>query len=204
MQGFLEFFKITGPWAAGLLGFWVVLNIIGEICEKQNKIVPVFMRIVSHMKQRKKEKQKQKELLVDVKTLLDDVNKHYSDDNITKRDEWMKDVNNCIDAYHHTALEVAEMKKSLDSNTDLTNRLYLSSMRNKILDFARIAVDENTPLLRESFTRIFRDYEEYEDFLKQHHMKNGEVESSYRIICEEYEKRLRTHNFVEDHRWKND
>ena len=84
MQGFLEFFKITGPWAAGLLGFWVVLNIIGEICEKQNKIVPVFMRIVSHMKQRKKEKQKQKELLVDVKTLLDDVNKHYSDDNITK------------------------------------------------------------------------------------------------------------------------
>lgn len=204
MQGFLEFFKITGPWAAGLLGFWVVLNVIGEICEKQNKIVPVFMRVVSHMKQRKQEKQKQKELLVEVKTLLDDVNKHYSDDNITKRDNWMKDVDNCIDAYHHTAVEVAEMKKSLDSNTDLTNRLYLSSMRNKILDFARIAVDENTPLLRESFNRVFKDYTEYEEFLKEHHMKNGEVEASYKIICEEYEKRLRTHNFVEDHRWKND
>lgn len=204
MQGFLEFFKITGPWAVGLLGFWVVLNVIGEICEKQNKIVPVFMRVISHMKQRKKEKQKQKELLVEVKTLLDDVNKHYSDDNITKRDEWMNDVNNCIDAYHHTAEEVAEMKKSLDSNTDLTNRLYLSSMRNKILDFARIAVDENTPLLHESFNRVFKDYTEYEEFLKEHHMKNGEVEASYKIICEEYEKRLRTHNFVEDHRWKND
>ena len=55
MEGFLEFFKITGPWAAGLLGFWIVLNIIGEICEKKNKIVPEFMKIITHIKKKNEE-----------------------------------------------------------------------------------------------------------------------------------------------------
>ena len=30
MEQLLEFFKITGPWAAGILGTWIILNIIGE------------------------------------------------------------------------------------------------------------------------------------------------------------------------------
>ena len=45
MEQLLEFFEITGPWAAGILGVWLLLNVIGEICEKKNKIVPEFMKI---------------------------------------------------------------------------------------------------------------------------------------------------------------
>ena len=204
MEGFLEFFKITGPWAAGLLGFWIVLNIIGEICEKKNKIVPEFMKIVTHIKRKNEEKLKRKTLLVDVKTLLEDVNKHYNNDNIERRNAWMKKVDENIQDYQQTAEEVAKMKLSLDYNSELTNKLYLSSTRNRILDFAELAAKEDTPLLRESFTRIFKDYEEYEAFLKLHNMKNGEVEAAHKIIVEEYERRLRSQSFIEDQRWKRD
>ncbi len=204
MQEFLEFFKITGPWAVGLLGFWIVLNIIGEICEKKNKIVPEFMKIVTHIKRKNEEKLKRKTLLVEVKTLLDDVNKHYNKDNIERRNAWMKKVDDSIEDYQHTAEEVAKMKLSLDYNSELTNKLYLSSTRNRILDFASLASNEDTPLLRESFTRIFKDYEEYESFLKLHNLKNGEVEAAYKIIVEEYERRLRSQAFIEDQRWRKD
>ena len=162
------------------------------------------MKIINHIKKKNKEKLKQKTLLVDVKTLLEDVNKHYSNDNIERRNAWMKKVDENIQDYQHTADEVAKMKLSLDYNSELTNRLYLSSTRNRILDFAELAAKEDTPLLRESFTRIFKDYEEYEAFLKLHNMKNGEVEAAYKIIVEEYERRLRSQSFIEDQRWKRD
>ena len=204
MERFLEFFRITGPWAAGLLGFWIILNIIGEICEKKNKIVPEFMKIITHIKKKNEEKLKRKTLLVEVRSLLEDVNKHYNKDNIERRDAWMKKVDDSIEDCQKTAEEVAKMKLSLNYNSELTNKLYLSSTRNRILDFAELAAKEDTPLLRESFTRIFKDYEEYEAFLKQHNMKNGEVEAAYKIIVEEYERRLRSQSFIEEQRWKRD
>ena len=57
MEQLLEFFKITGPWAAGILGTWIILNIIGELVEKTGKIVPEFMKVRKFFIRKKEEKQ---------------------------------------------------------------------------------------------------------------------------------------------------
>ena len=90
MEQLVEFFKITGPWAAGILGTWIILNIIGELVEKTGKIVPEFMKVRKFFIRKKEEKKRQKQLLVNVETLLNDVKQHYSEDNIAKRNEWME------------------------------------------------------------------------------------------------------------------
>ena len=56
MEQLLEFFKITGPWAAGILGTWIILNIVGELVEKTGKIVPEFMKVRKFLARKKEEK----------------------------------------------------------------------------------------------------------------------------------------------------
>ena len=76
------------------------MQLIGELLEFKGKAVPEFMKIRKFFKRRKEEKQEvkialedSKNTLVEVKALLDDVNSHYNNDNIEKRDNWMKWVN---------------------------------------------------------------------------------------------------------------
>ena len=76
MEQLLEFFKITGPWAAVLLGVWIVLNIIGEILEKKNKIVPEFMKIRKYFKRKKEEKQEMKNFIRDMKEFTEGIKIH--------------------------------------------------------------------------------------------------------------------------------
>ena len=65
-------------------------------------------------------------------------------------------------------------------------------------DKLMIAIDENKPVTREQFHRIFKLYKEYEDIIKKNNMTNGEVDIAIRIIKESYEKHMRHHSFVED------
>lgn len=203
MEQLLEFFKITGPWAAGILGVWLVLNIIGEICEKKNKIVPEFMKIRKYFQRKKKEKQEKDQLLKDVKILLADVNSHYNADNIQKRNEWMAWVNSRAEVYDASIEELKELKQSIADGNALTLDLYINVNRNRIIDFASKVANENVIISREEFNRIFKVYREYEEVLEKHHMTNGEVDIAYRVIVEAYEERLRDHTFLEDVRGYN-
>lgn len=198
MEQLLEFFKITGPWAAVILGVWIVLNIIGEICEKKNKIVPEFMKIRKYFQRKKKEKQEKEQLLKDVKILLADVNSHYNADNIEKRNEWMSWVNSRAEVYDASIEELKELKQSIADGNALTLDLYINVNRNRIIDFASKVANENVVISREEFNRIFKVYREYEEVLEKHHMTNGEVDIAYRVIVEAYEERLRDHTFLED------
>lgn len=198
MEQFIEFFKITGPWAAGILGTWLVLNIIGEIAEKAGKIVPEFMKVRKFFKRKKEEKKRQKQLLINVETLLNDVNQHYSEDNIAKRNEWMEWVNNRTKIYDQSIAEFTEMKQSIADNNRLTLDLYININRNRIIDFASKVANDTVVISREEFNRIFKIYKEYEEVLEKHKMTNGEVDIAYRVIVEAYEERLRDHTFLED------
>lgn len=198
MEQFIEFFKITGPWAAGILGTWLVLNIIGEIAEKSGKIVPEFMKVRKFFKRKKEEKTRQKQLLVNVETLLNDVNQHYSEDNIAKRNEWMEWVNNRTRIYDQSIAELTAMKQSIADNNRLTLDLYININRNRIIDFASKVANDTVVISREEFNRIFKIYKEYEEVLEKHKMTNGEVDIAYRVIVEAYEERLRDHTFLED------
>lgn len=203
MEQLLEFFKITGPWAAGILGTWIILNIVGELVEKTGKIVPEFMKVRKFLARKKEEKKRQKQLLVNVETLLNDVNQHYSEDNIAKRNEWMEWVNSRARIYDQSIAELTEMKQSIADNNKLTLDLYININRNRIIDFASKVANENVLISKEEFNRIFKIYQDYEAVLKQHHMTNGEVDIAYRVIQESYKERLRDHTFLEDVRGYN-
>ena len=203
MEQLLEFFKITGPWAAGILGTWIILNIIGELVEKTGKIVPEFMKVRKFFIRKKEEKKRQKQLLVNVETLLNDVNQHYSEDNIAKRNEWMEWVNSRARIYDQSISELTEMKQSIADNNKLTLDLYININRNRIIDFASKVANENVLISKEEFNRIFKIYQDYEAILEQHHMTNGEVDIAYRIIQESYKERLQDHTFLEDVRGYN-
>lgn len=203
MEQLLEFFKITGPWAAGILGTWIILNIVGELIEKTGKIVPEFMKVRKFFIRKKEEKKRQKQLLINVETLLNDVNQHYSEDNIAKRNEWMEWVNSRARIYDQSIAELTEMKQSIADNNKLTLDLYININRNRIIDFASKVANENVLISKEEFNRIFKIYQDYEAILEQHHMTNGEVDIAYRIIQESYKERLQDHTFLEDVRGYN-
>lgn len=198
MEQLLEFFKITGPWAAIILGVWIVLNIIGEICEKKNKIVPEFMKIVTHFKRKKAEKQEIHQFIKDMKVFTDDIKIHYSPESLKKRDEWMDWINHRVDKYDSAVDELKDLKEDITKNNALTLDLYININRNRIIDFASKVANEDILISKEEFNRIFKVYDDYEAVLKQHHMTNGEVDIAIRVIKDSYKERLSEHTFLED------
>ena len=139
-----------------------------------------------------------RETLKEVKTLLSDVNQHYSQDNITKRDAWMCWVNERAKVYDKSIEELYELKEALAANNELTLDLYINVNRNRIIDFASKIANEKVMVSREEFNRIFKVYKEYEDILEKYGKTNGEVDIAYRIITESYEKHMMNHSFIED------
>lgn len=200
MKEFIEFFKIVGPWASGILGAWVVINVIGEICELKGKVVPEFMKIRKYFKRRKEEKQKTKNLLANVESLLADVNSHYSADNIAKRDAWMAWVNSRAIVYDDAVADLKALHSSIEDNNRLTLDLYFELNRDRIINFASKINQSGVDVTREEFKRIFKIYKEYEDRLENLGLTNGEVDIAYRVIEEDYMNRLRNNNFFEDKR----
>ncbi len=198
MDQFISFFKITGPWALGIVGVWVVLQLIGEIIELKGKIVPEFFKVRKFFKRRRDEKKYQKKLLEDVKTILIDFNSHYSEDNITKRNEWMEWVNERAKIYDESVQDLKDLHKSIADNNALTLDLYININRNRIIDFASKVTNENLLISREEFNRIFKTHKEYEEVLQKHNMTNGEVDIAYRVIVDAYKERMKEHNFLED------
>lgn len=205
MEELLKMFEASGPWVGIILGGYAALNVVGEVCEKMGKIVPEFMKIRKFFTRRHKEKKAQKELLATVTTLLT----HYSDDNIAHRDNWMKKVNENMQWVHDRAdiydesivsiqTALKEATNQLRANTEMTTDMFVESSRDRIIDFAEKASNENRIISHEQFSRIFRVYTDYENFLKTHNRTNGEVDTAYQLIQEAYKYRLKHQCFAED------
>lgn len=208
MIGYLEYLGIPVCVGIFVIGFLCFLQIIGAILEFRGKVVPEILSIKKYFHRKAKERKALSELptvlddfkqvpttLKDVQTLLSNVDKHYSEDNITKRNEWMNDVNNRLEMYDKL---VNEFGKKLDKNNADTLSLLIDNKRSTIINFASFVADEKNSVTREQFNRIFKIYEEYEDIIKQNGLTNGEVDIAYRIITEAYENHMRNHSFIED------
>ena len=179
---------------------FVVMQIVGEVLEFIGKVVPEFFKVRKYFARKKQERTEINETLQQVKTLLNDVNEHYSADNITKRNEWMQWVNGRAKVYDEAVSELTLLKETLVSNNELTLDLYININRNRIIDFASKIANENNPVSREEFNRIFKTHKEYEDVLKKHGKTNGEVDVAMRIIEESYANHMKHHSFIEDKR----
>ena len=173
-------------------------NLLAEVLEFKGKAVPEFIKIRKYFKRKKEERDtinKIPKILKNVDTLLNDVNSHYSKDNIIKRDKWIDSVNKKLE---NDDICIKEIDKKLDKNNKDIVSLLIDSKRNNIINFASNVIDENSPVTREQFKRIFKLYEEYEKIIKENGFTNGEVDIAFRIITESYERHMKNHAFIED------
>lgn len=206
MLSYIEYLEqnmgLPGLIVAALVALFFILQVIGELLEFKGKVVPEFLKIRKFFQRRKKEKLEVRQTIQDVKKLLSDVHAHYSQDNITKRNNWMRGVNDSIRACDQAIAEIAQnlthVTNALNANTKMTEGVFIQSSRDRILDFATKVSNEDTLVSREEFNRILKVYDEYEAFLKEHKKTNGEIDIAYRIINEAYAERLKTSTFIED------
>lgn len=202
MLSYIEYLGIPLRIALILVVIFFIMQAIGEFLEFKGKIVPEFFKIRKWITRRKREKDEVTNTLKDVKAILNDVNEHYSADNIAKRDSWVKWVNSRTEVYDDSIKQLkdtlAEVIQALKDNTKLTEEMFIQSSRDRIIDFATKTSNENVPVSREEFNRIFKVYTKYEKYLDEHDMTNGEVDIAYQIIKESYEQHLRNHSFIED------
>lgn len=202
MINYIEYLGIPLKIAIVLVVIFFVMQAIGEFLEFKGKVVPEFFKIRKWLTRRKREKAEATQTLKDVQVLLNDVNGHYSADNIAKRDGWMKWVNDRAEVYDESIKQLrealTEVMQALKDNTKLTEEMFIQSSRDRIIDFATKTSNENVMVSREEFNRIFKVYAKYEKYLEEYKMTNGEVDINYQIIKESYEQRLRDHAFTED------
>lgn len=202
MIAYLEYLKenLNMPTKIGaiIILLFVVTQIVGELLELKGKVVPEFVKVRKYFTRKKKEREETNKLLKQVKTLLSDVNEHYSEDNITKRDSWMQWVNSRALVYDGAIVELMSLKDALASTNELVLDLYINVNRNRIIDFASKIANDDVPVSREEFNRIFKTHREYESILEKHNKTNGEVDVAIRIIEESYANHMKNHSFIED------
>lgn len=220
MINYIEYLNVPTKIAIVLVGLFFAIQAIGELLEFKGKVVPEFIKIRKYFTRKKKERialsrmtilleehEDMAKTILDVKRLLVDIDKHYNDDNIAKRNDWIKEVDEHI-SDSEVIIEkqgslMRELAEKLDKNNAVTLSILIENKRSSIIDFASKVIDDKYPVTREQFNRIFKIYEEYEDIIEENGFTNGEVDIAIRIIKEAYESHLKHHAFIEDIRGYN-
>ena len=202
MVSFIEYLKLPAAIGGVFVACFLVMQTIGGFLDFNGKTVPAIMNIRKYFKRKKQEKREAAEILKAVQFLLNEVNAHYSADNIAKRDGWIQWVNDKAVTYDNFIKEISEkftdIAEALKDNTKMTEEMFVQSSRDRIIDFATKVENKNSMVSREEFNRIFKVYDKYNKFLKERKLTNGEVDINYQIIKESYEEHLRNHTFIED------
>lgn len=202
MINYVEYLGLPTTIAIGIIAAVLTMQLVGELLEFKGKVVPEFMKLRKYFKRKREEKQENTETLKAVKQLLADVNAHYSEDNISKRDAWMNWVNARADVYDNSIVEIkdnlSKVTSALQDSSKLTEELFVQSSRDRIIDFGTLVADGEKVVSREQFHRIFKVHEDYEKFLKKRGLTNGETDIAMRVINESYATHMREHTFLED------
>lgn len=194
----MEYLGISTTIIAIVVGVLLVMQIIGELIEFKGKTVPELFKIRKYFSRKKAERQLLIELpdtVKEMKKIVNNIDRHYSSDNIAMRDKWIDSVNNKLAVNDDL---IRKLNEKIDENNKDTLSLLIDNKRNVIIDFASRISNPDVPITKEYFHRIFKLYQEYEDIIEEKGMTNGEVNIAYRIIVESYEKHLQNHTFIED------
>lgn len=200
MLNYIEYLNVPSQIAVALIAVLFVLQLIGEFLNFKGKAVPEIMSIRKYFARKKYERKVIRELpdtIQDLKNIVNNIDKHYSADNIFMRDEWIDSVNKQLNMEDKL---VRDLNKKLDeANKDIVSIL-VDNKRNTIVDFASRVSNSSVLVTKEQFNRVFKIYKEYEDLISKNGLTNGEVDIAYRIIVESYEEHLSNHTFIEDTR----
>ena len=201
-MNYIEYLNIPTTIAVIFVIILLVAQLVGALLSIKGFVVPEFMNIKKYFKKKKEERKAMVETLNNVKILLNEVNEHYSEDNITKRDSWMNWVNERAKVYDAGIVNLEEqmlqLQEKVAQNNEIALSLAIDTKRNFIIDFASKVVDENYPVTREQFNRVIKVYKEYEEIIEDNELENGEVDIAIRIIEESYEKHMKNHSFIEN------
>lgn len=200
MLNYIEYLNVPSQIAIALIAVLFVLQLIGEFLNFKGKAVPEIMNIRKCFARKKYERKVIRELpdtIQDLKNIVNNIDKHYSADNISMRDKWIDSVNKKLNMEDEL---VRDLNKKLDeANKDIVSIL-VDNKRNTIIDFASRVSNSSVLVTKEQFNRVFKIYKEYEDLISKNGLTNGEVDIAYRIIVESYEEHLSNHTFIEDTR----
>lgn len=200
MLNYIEYLNVPSQIAIALIAVLFVLQLIGEFLNFKGKAVPEIMSIRKYFARKKSERKVIKELpdtIQDLKNIVNNINKHYSSDNISMRDKWIDSVNKKLNMEDKLVRDL--YKKIDEANKDIVSIL-VDNKRDTIIDFASRVSNSSVLVTKEQFNRIFKLYKEYEDLISKNGITNGEVDIAYRIIVESYEEHLSNHTFIEDTR----
>lgn len=198
MLDYIEVLNIPTKIAIILISMFFVIQIIGELLEFKGKTVPEFIKIRKYFSRKKQEREflrQVPELLKEVQQSLDEFKSHYNTDNIRMRDDWIESVNRSL---KENDKWIKTLNEKIDRNNADTLSILIDNKRNTIINFASYVVEENSPVTREQFNRIFKLHKEYENIIKENGLTNGEVDIAFRMINDSYEKHMKNHSFVED------
>lgn len=204
MMEYMEYLDAPAAVVTAVLLLFVMSQVIGEFLELKGKVVPECMKIRKYFARRKEDRKKMKRMYDMVEGLQKSVNEmnfHYSPENIARRDGWMSGVNDKLEEYDN---RIKNMDEKLDKDNENILAILIDNKRNAIIDFAaNVSCGQYAPVTRERFNRVFKLYKEYEELIEQNGLTNGEVDIAYRIIVESYQEHMKNQTFIEDVRgWK--
>ena len=181
----IEFLGIPATIAIVLVGLFLILQIIGELCELKGKIVPEFLKI---------RKEDTKQMIQDCKQALLEFNSHYSPANIAKRNNWMHEVDDSVRSNDELIQKLdGKMDKLLETNETLTAQLEqvksnvleneADRLRSELFDCGN-RCRRRIRLHPEEMDHIRDVYRKYSEVLHQ----NGPGEREFNFITDYYNK----------------
>lgn len=198
MTDYIAYLNLPTKAGIAIVALYAMLQLLGEILEIKGKTVPEIMKVRKYFARKKQERETLTEVrgtLAAVRKKLEEIDAHYSSDNISKRDTWITGVNQSLATLDSWR---ADVDKKLDDNNAITMDILVENLRGSVIGFASYVVDEKNMVTHEQFNRIFKIYSKYEAVLRANEMTNGEADTAMRIIRESYDDHLRNHTFLED------
>lgn len=190
----IEFLGIPMTIAIVLVGLFLILQIIGELCELKGKMVPEFLKIRKYFQRKKQEKEDTKQMIQDCKQALLEFNSHYDKDNISKRNTWMTKVDSSVKNNDQLINNLdTKMDELLKTNKTLTAQL--EQVKNNVLeneaDRLRSELFDcgnrcrrKIRLHPEEMDHIRDVYKKYSEVLHQ----NGPGQREFNFIADYYDK----------------
>lgn len=190
----IEFLGIPATIAIVLVSLFLILQVIGELCELKGKIVPEFLKIRKYFKRKKQEKEETKQMIQECKQALLEFNLHYDPENIARRNTWMHGVDDSVRNNDELIQKLdGKMDKLLETNEVLTAQLEqvksnvleneADRLRSELFDCGN-RCRRHIRLHPEEMDHIRDVYRKYSDTLHQ----NGPGEKEFNFITDYYNK----------------
>lgn len=188
----VELFERLGVPGTIISAIAFVLLVAGAIKEFTNsfstfkKAFNWIKGIKKRIKKKKETREKLQQSLLEAQKIIKDFSIHYSEDNISQRNNWINWVNQKAEEYNSTLDNINKRLEKLDIITEETR---LDQQRNAILDFAARVNNPQYDYSREHYNKIFKTIETYEKYIEENHLKNGEVDAAVEKIHKAFDEK---------------